>query len=105
MRVRAHGEEVEEVVEIDLPVPLGVRRERQVDTRQLARDVAPDQPLVLLGGETAQRLPARDGIRVGLGQRRPAPPLPVGLGLRLERVRLGGVEQEGQQAVSPAILI
>ena len=39
VRVDAQRQEVQQVVQVDLPVPLRVRRQRQVDARQLARDL------------------------------------------------------------------
>ena len=46
MVVHAQREEVEQVVEVDFPVRLGVGRERQVLARLLARD-AGGEPLVV----------------------------------------------------------
>src|SRR5207249_4532305 len=88
MRVGAHGEEMEQVVEVDLPVPLRVGGKREVDACQLARDVVADQPLVLLGGEPADGFRTRDGIGGELSQRRTAATLPVAGRLRLEGRRL-----------------
>ncbi len=48
--VQPQAEEVEEVVEVDLPVHLGVEAERQVDACQLARDAVLEQGLVVLVG-------------------------------------------------------
>src|SRR5262249_33601479 len=46
MLVDAKIEEVKQIVEIDLPVPLRVRRKRKIDTRKLTRDLISGEPFV-----------------------------------------------------------
>src|SRR5690606_36274291 len=80
--VQTQPQEVEEVVEVALPVHLGVQRKRQVYARQLPGDVVVEQRLVLV---VRTRLPGGEQLEHALLQLRRdltyVPALPVDLAL------------------------
>src|SRR5207249_2732631 len=105
VRIGPHRQEVEQVVEVDLPVPLGVGGEGEIDPRELARDVPLDQPGVLLGRELPDALPALDRLEVDRLERRTRTTLSVRRALRLYLLGGGAVEQERHEAVPPTVFV
>jgi len=108
LRVRVHPkrEETEEVVEVHLPVPLGVERQRQVDAGQLPGEIVLQQGLVgRVGGvllllekveDAALELPRHLGVVAAL--------LVVGR-LPPDLRRRGHVELVGHDAVAAGDLV
>ncbi len=97
---------MEEVVEVDLPVPLGIGGEGQVDAGELPGHVLAHQPLVVVGGASAGGLPPLDGLPVELRVGAPgeAALLVVGA-LEREVVGSGRVEEERHEGVAAAVLV
>ena len=106
MRIGAQFQEVEEVVQVDLPVPLGVDRHRQADARQLAGDLGVEQLLVggvgrpLAGQQQVEH--ARPDRRVDLDL---ATPLPVVGALEADLRLVGQVHLVGQDRIPGAELV
>ncbi len=93
-------------MEVDLPVPLGIGGQGQVDPGQLPGHVLGHQPLVVGGGALARGLPPLDGLPEQLGVRALRhPPLLVVRALEREVVGIRRVEQERHEGVPAAVLV
>jgi hypothetical protein len=102
---------MQQVVQIDLPVPLRIGRERQRDPRQLARQRRAFRLLLieqrLIDREAVRRrLVERLARRLGLiGAEGHAAALSVGGGLRRHMLRLGNVELPVEDRIARRILV
>ena len=103
MRIHPQSKEVEEVVQIDLPVPLRIGGEGEVDPREFAGDIFGQQPAVGIGRFRPQLLPAVDRAAIevaGGGVHLPA--LIVQAALIGELLVVRFVEQQRQETVAGA---
>ena len=97
---------MEQVVEVDLPVPLRVGGQGQINAGDLARDILPQHPTVGVRGPGATHLPSADGLipemRIG---RNPLAALIVLWALEGEVLGRRCVEEERHQRIAPTVLV
>ncbi len=96
---------MQEVVEVDLPIPLRVRRDREVDASDLARDVFLQKPAIGVAGFGAEPLPAFHRFLVDLRRGPSLPALLVRSTLERELLRVGPIKEKRHQGVPGGQLV
>ena len=97
---------MQEVVKVDLPIPLRIGGKRKIDAGELPSDLLLQHPSVPLGGLGTDPLPARHRLLVELRRSVLGPPaLTVVRTLEREVVQVRLVEEEGHQRITAAVLV